>query len=416
MLGSDDVLACFIAGNAFTWDDWFRVETEDDSLQPTIDMLLNVAIFMWFGAVCPWHQFVANDVIPIYRLIPLGIMVLLFRRLPMMLGVHKSIHQIEDIKRAGFMGFFGPIGVSAIFYLYISRQFLRETTIGGVERADAARLAEIINVVVWFLVMCSVFVHGLSIPLGKLGFYLPRTLSTAISSDRVSPAVSMPHIDDSTEPEFPRIHIHHNSKRADERSLMRSFRRRRMTTSERGEVPEGLSWIPRVLRTFGQHVLADLKRERGKDIEDHRQERDRANWPEGVNKQNGESLTPQETPPGGWGGARPEISGPRNGRIIGRAINHPSSSDQNADAEPDGPRVHVTSPPETRRTSIDMTGGEVVTESQALPMGWQRSIRFGDEPPASPTTRSIRFGDETPRTPTRPGTPKRPSPSRQRTT
>lgn len=49
LIGSDDVLACFIAGNAFTWDDWFRVETQDDSLQPTIDMLLNVSIFAWFG-------------------------------------------------------------------------------------------------------------------------------------------------------------------------------------------------------------------------------------------------------------------------------------------------------------------------------------------------------------------------------
>lgn len=48
MLHSDDVLACFIAGNAFTWDDWFRQETEDDSLQPTIDMLLNVSIFVWY--------------------------------------------------------------------------------------------------------------------------------------------------------------------------------------------------------------------------------------------------------------------------------------------------------------------------------------------------------------------------------
>ena len=68
MIGSDDVLACFIAGNAFTYEyvlfprlclsnlsisnsfshsDWFRLETLDDSLQPTIDMLLNLAIFMW---------------------------------------------------------------------------------------------------------------------------------------------------------------------------------------------------------------------------------------------------------------------------------------------------------------------------------------------------------------------------------
>lgn len=79
MIGSDDVLACFIAGNAFTWDDWFRLETLDDSLQPTIDMLLNLAIFMWYGAVCPWASFAHNSVIPIYRLIFLGILVLLLR-------------------------------------------------------------------------------------------------------------------------------------------------------------------------------------------------------------------------------------------------------------------------------------------------------------------------------------------------
>lgn len=79
MFGSDDVLACFIAGNAFTWDDWFRLETQDDSLQPTIDMLLNLAVFIWFGATCPWESFAHNSVIPIYRLIFLGILILLLR-------------------------------------------------------------------------------------------------------------------------------------------------------------------------------------------------------------------------------------------------------------------------------------------------------------------------------------------------
>ena len=31
----------------FLHSDWFRLETLDDSLQPTIDMLLNLAIFIW---------------------------------------------------------------------------------------------------------------------------------------------------------------------------------------------------------------------------------------------------------------------------------------------------------------------------------------------------------------------------------
>lgn len=147
-----------MAGNAFTWDDWFRQETADDTLQPTIDMLLNAAIFMWFGAVCPWHKFVYNEVIPIYRLIPLGILVILFRRPPIIALMHTRIHQIEQWRQAAVVGFFGPIGVSAIFYLYISQEYLRTSVLddNGNQREDAARLAEIMMVVIWFLVICSV--------------------------------------------------------------------------------------------------------------------------------------------------------------------------------------------------------------------------------------------------------------------
>jgi sodium/hydrogen antiporter len=172
MIGSDDVLACFIAGNAFTWDDWFRLETEDDALQPTIDMLLNLAIFMWFGAICPWPMFLHNSVIPIYRLIFLGVLILLLRsvfiappfmdlaninrRLPVVFAFHKLIHQIEDTRQAIFVGFFGPIGVSAVFYLYISLEFLETITVDGVQRKDAKQLSEVMTVVIWFLAICSI--------------------------------------------------------------------------------------------------------------------------------------------------------------------------------------------------------------------------------------------------------------------
>lgn len=151
------VLACFIAGNTFTWDDWFRLETLDDSLQPTIDMLLNVSIFMWYGAVCPWDSFLHNDVIPLQRLVPLGVLVLLLRRLPWVFAVHKKIPQIEQIRQAIFVGFFGPVGVSAIFYLYITTEFL-ETLRGsdGDLREDVANLPEAVTVIVWFLCITSV--------------------------------------------------------------------------------------------------------------------------------------------------------------------------------------------------------------------------------------------------------------------
>lgn len=41
IIGSDDILCCFVVGNSLTWDDWFRIRSEEDSFQEVIDMLLN---------------------------------------------------------------------------------------------------------------------------------------------------------------------------------------------------------------------------------------------------------------------------------------------------------------------------------------------------------------------------------------
>ncbi|KAH8819375.1 Cation/H+ exchanger [Xylogone sp. PMI_703] len=176
-IGSDDVLACFIAGNIFTWDDWFRLKTLEDSLQPTLDMLLNLSIFMWFGAVCPWSKFVETDIISINRLLLLSSVIILCRRLPVVFALRRFIHQIEDNRQAIFVGFFGPIGVSAIFYLYLALEFL-DTLVdyNGIQRTDAANLAELMTIVVWFITISSIICYGLSIPLGKLGFHLPQSL------------------------------------------------------------------------------------------------------------------------------------------------------------------------------------------------------------------------------------------------
>ncbi|MCJ1477368.1 hypothetical protein MMC13_006039 [Lambiella insularis] len=224
MIGSDDVLACFIAGNAFTIDDWFRLETLDDSLQPTIDMLLNLAVFMWFGAVCPWALFANNDVIPIYRLVPLGILILLFRRIPVVYAIHRKISQIEAWNQALFVGFFGPIGVSAVFYLYISLEFLSTIRVNGIVREDAARLQDVMTVIVWFLAICSIVVHGLSVPLGKLGYHLPRTLSNATSAREVDEPETL-HVRDRLGNEAHMLrqrHHHRADQRGQERGQDRS--------------------------------------------------------------------------------------------------------------------------------------------------------------------------------------------------
>ncbi|KAL5876718.1 hypothetical protein ACKVWC_005884 [Pyricularia oryzae] len=185
MLGSDDVLACFVAGNVFTWDDWFRLETLDDMLEPTVDMLLNVTIFMWYGAICPWNSFLHNDVVPIWRLVLLGVLVLVLRRLPFVLAAHRYIPQISQghngggggssLRQALFVGFFGPVGVSAIFYLQVALEFVAALGEMGLGDHDSIKgLTEMLRVVVWFIAVCSIVVHGLSIPFGKIFFRLPQ--------------------------------------------------------------------------------------------------------------------------------------------------------------------------------------------------------------------------------------------------
>ncbi|KAL9615042.1 MAG: hypothetical protein Q9167_000465 [Letrouitia subvulpina] len=126
--------------------------------------------------------------------------------------MHWNIPQINQLKHCLWAGFFGPIGVSAIFYLYVSLDFLRQVKVEGEVRKDAARLEEVFMIVVWFLTICSIVVHGLSVPLGKLGYHLPRTLSRSAGSrkDAVNLNTPMPfHIQDHVEnqphqPERPR--------------------------------------------------------------------------------------------------------------------------------------------------------------------------------------------------------------------
>lgn len=171
MIGSDDVLACFIAGNVFTIDDWFRLETLDDSLQPTIDMLLNITVFLWYGAVIPWNLIGHTPEVSLGRLIGLAALIILLRRLPVVWALHKFVPRISNPKEALFTGYFGPIGVSAIFYLYITLEFLEEMETHHLEGSDESRVETMIAVitpVVWICVLASVIVHGITVPFIKV--------------------------------------------------------------------------------------------------------------------------------------------------------------------------------------------------------------------------------------------------------
>jgi len=118
-LGTDDLLACFVAGNVINWNGLYLEETEKrhDEVNSCVDVLLNFGGFMYIGTIFPWREFHMPDVtgITIGRLIILGFLIIIFRRIPAIFLTYKLMPRcVKGWKEALFMGYFGPIGQSAI--------------------------------------------------------------------------------------------------------------------------------------------------------------------------------------------------------------------------------------------------------------------------------------------------------------
>lgn len=112
LLGSDDLLAAFTCGTAFAWDGFFNRQTEESVFSSVIDLLFNVAAFVYVGAWMPFSDFSdATLTLSVWRLIVIGILVLLLRRLPVMIALYKWIPDVKTFREAIFSGHFGPMGI-----------------------------------------------------------------------------------------------------------------------------------------------------------------------------------------------------------------------------------------------------------------------------------------------------------------
>ncbi|EJT49251.1 Na+/H+ exchanger AnNHA1 [Trichosporon asahii var. asahii CBS 2479] len=164
LLGSDDLLAAFACGTAFAWDGAFNKATEDSMFSNVIDLLFNCACFIYIGAIIPFKDFGnAAFHLSVWRLIVLAILILLLRRMPIILALYKFIPDLKTFHEAVFVGWFGPMGVGAIFIATLARHHIPEPVNDG-DTSQVDLLQETIVPVVSMLVLASVLTHGLSIP------------------------------------------------------------------------------------------------------------------------------------------------------------------------------------------------------------------------------------------------------------
>ena len=105
------VLAVFVAGLAYSR----YVDQEERGTQDAIDEAVNryavLPLFVLLGAVLPWSEWAAFGPVAVV----FAVAVLLLRRLPFIVALARVVGLRP--RDAVFSGWFGPIGVSGVFYL-----------------------------------------------------------------------------------------------------------------------------------------------------------------------------------------------------------------------------------------------------------------------------------------------------------
>ena len=177
LLGLDDLLVGFAAGVGFSNDGWFTQKTEEAHVSNVIDLLLNLAYFVYLGSIIPWEQYNNPDIgLTPWKLVVIAIMVILFRRIPIMLALKPIIPDVKNWREALFAGHFGPIGVGAIFAAILTRAELESDSTQPLPLAEIPKpgaenylIVQLIWPVTTFLVISSILVHGSSIAVFTLG-------------------------------------------------------------------------------------------------------------------------------------------------------------------------------------------------------------------------------------------------------
>jgi NhaP-type Na+/H+ or K+/H+ antiporter len=144
----DGVLAVFVCGLAFNLVASGSDRTTDAPIDEAINRFLVIPLFIAVGAALPWSAWADLG----WQGPALAVAVLLLRRLPVLLLLRRPLQL--GVPDAVHLGWFGPIGVSALFYLAMEAERLG---------ADATVLAA-----GTLVVAVSTLVHGVTAAPGRV--------------------------------------------------------------------------------------------------------------------------------------------------------------------------------------------------------------------------------------------------------
>lgn len=116
LAGTADILAVFVAGAAYNWQANPEDEAREQRVEEVFDRLVTIPVFVVFGMAVPWAGWLDLG----WRGPALVAGVLLLRRLPMVLALRRFVPQLDRTAASLFVGWFGPIGIAAVFYAILA--------------------------------------------------------------------------------------------------------------------------------------------------------------------------------------------------------------------------------------------------------------------------------------------------------
>lgn len=180
ILGVDDFLVAFCAGRGFAHNG--NSPTADTKLPVVIDLMINSAFFIFFGAMIPWEAFSNLDSITSLRLFGALVLILLLRRIPIVFALYKIkwLPYVRTATEAMFVGHFGPMGLGGLFLAIEARAQLETDTSLPLPHPPTdldprrQRTVTLIWPIVCFVVLGSTIFHGLSTLAISIGGHFSR--------------------------------------------------------------------------------------------------------------------------------------------------------------------------------------------------------------------------------------------------
>jgi sodium/hydrogen antiporter len=156
---ANGIIAVFAAGVMLNQEISSKEELEEEKIQEMMERIFTIPIYFFFGLFIPVEAWFDIG----WKVVLFGLLTLCFRRLPAFILLKPLLRKLKGWYDVLILGWFGPIGVAAIFY---AMHVLKET--------PYQQVWEIVS----FVIFISTLMHSLtSLPFSRL--YVAKSSSKA---------------------------------------------------------------------------------------------------------------------------------------------------------------------------------------------------------------------------------------------